>query len=62
MSRPKTVDLELYYQLPDPVLRECFRQIYENTRNLQAQLDQLVQDVQSASSLTELQNKVLTYD
>lgn len=62
MSQPKVADLELYYHLPESVQRECFRQLFENTRNLQAQFDQLVKDIQSANSLTELQSKVLTYD
>jgi hypothetical protein len=54
MSERKSVDLENYYLIEDATIRESFQQLYDNSRNLQSQMDALVGAIQSADTLDEL--------
>ena len=54
MSERKSVDLENYYLIEDATIRESFQQLYDNSRNLQSQMDALVTAIQSADTLAEL--------
>jgi hypothetical protein len=54
MSERKSVDLENYYLIEDSTTRESFQQLYDNSRNLQSQMDALVGAIQSADTLDEL--------
>jgi len=54
MSERKSVDLENYYLIEDATIRESFQQLYDNSRNLQSQMDALVTAIQSADTLDEL--------
>ena len=54
MSERKSVDLENYYLIEDATIRESFQQLYDNSRNLQSQMDALVVAIQSADTLAEL--------
>ena len=54
MSERKSVDLENYYLIEDATVRESFQQLYDNSRNLQSQMDALVSAIQSADTLAEL--------
>ena len=54
MSERKSVDLENYYLIEDATVRESFQQLYDNSRNLQSQMDALVTAIQSADTLAEL--------
>ena len=54
MSERKSVDLENYYLIEDATIRESFQQLYDNSRNLQSQMDALVAAIQSADTLAEL--------
>ena len=51
MSERKSVDLENYYLIEDSTTRESFQQLYDNSRNLQSQVDALVGAIQSADTL-----------
>ena len=58
MSERKSVDLENYYLIEDATIRESFQQLYDNSRNLQSQMDALVGAIQSADTLDELKGLV----
>jgi len=58
MSERKSVDLENYYLIEDATIRESFQQLYDNSRNLQSQMDALVTAIQSADTLDELKGLV----
>jgi acyl-[acyl carrier protein]--UDP-N-acetylglucosamine O-acyltransferase len=60
MAQQKNSDYDIFYLIEDDTVRESFRQIYDNTSNLQAQLDAIVEDIKNASDLADLQSRINT--
>lgn len=58
MAQQKNSDYDIFYLIEDDTVRESFRQIYDNTSNLQAQLDAIVEDIKNASDLADLQSRI----
>ena len=58
MSQQKHADFDRYYLVDDPKIRDSFQQIYDNSRDLQAQLDKLVDLIVNATDLANLQTTV----
>lgn len=58
MAQQKNSDYDIFYLIEDDTVRESFRQIYDNTSNLQAQLDAIVEDIKNASDLADLQTRI----
>lgn len=58
MTQQKNSDYDIFYLIEDDTVRESFRQIYDNTSNLQAQLDAIVEDIKNASDLADLQSRI----
>jgi hypothetical protein len=50
MAQQKNSNYEQYFLVDDPKVRESFRQTYDNTANLQAQLDKLIEIITSSSN------------
>ena len=60
MAQQKHADFDRYYLVDDPKSRDSFQQIYDNSRDLQAQLDKLVDLIVNATDLANLQATVTT--
>ena len=60
MAQQKHADFDRYYLEDDPKIRDSFQQIYDNSRDLQAQLDKLVDLIVNATDLANLQATVTT--
>lgn len=54
----RSVDLDDFEEIPDQRSRDSFRQLFDNTRNLQAQIDKLVELVTNSKDLGVLQAQV----
>lgn len=50
MAQQKNSNYEQYFLVEDPKIRESFRQTYDNTANLQAQIDKIVEIITSSSN------------
>lgn len=50
MTQQKNSNYEQYFLVEDPKIRESFRQTYDNTANLQAQIDKIVEIITSSSN------------
>lgn len=50
MAQQRSSNYEQYFLVDDPKVRESFRQTYDNTANLQAQLDKLIEIITSSSN------------
>ena len=50
MAQQKNSNYEQYFLVEDPKIRESFRQSYDNTANLQAQIDKIVEIITSSSN------------
>jgi hypothetical protein len=50
MAQQKNSNYEQYFLVEDPKIRESFRQTYDNTANLQAQVDKIVEIITSSSN------------
>jgi hypothetical protein len=50
MAQQRNSNYEQYFLVDDPKVRESFRQTYDNTANLQAQLDKLIEIITSSSN------------
>lgn len=60
MAQQKNSDYDLFYLVEDATIRESFQQIYDNSSNLQAQLDAIVADIKNATDLADLQSRINT--
>ena len=60
MAQQKHADFDQYYLVDDPKIRDSFQQIYDNSRDLQAQIDKLVNLIVNATDLANLQTTVTT--
>lgn len=58
MSEQRATELDLYDSVADEKTRTCLQQLFDNTKNLQAQVDRLVDLITNASNLTTLQTQV----
>lgn len=58
MSEQRSTELDLYDSVADEKTRTCLQQLFDNTKNLQAQVDRLVDLITNASNLTTLQTQV----
>ena len=58
MAQQRHADFDQYYLIEDPKIRDSFQHIYDNSRDLQAQIDKLVNLIVNASDLATLQNNV----
>lgn len=50
MAQQRSSNYEQFFLVEDPKIRESFRQTYDNTANLQAQLDKLIEIITSSSN------------
>jgi len=60
MAQQKHADFDQYYLIEDARVRESFQQIYANSRDLQAQIDKLVELINSANTFADLKTAVNT--
>lgn len=60
MAQQKHADFDQYYLIEDSKVRESFQQIYTNSRDLQAQIDKLVELINSANTFADLKTAVNT--
>jgi hypothetical protein len=58
MTEQRATELDLYDSVADEKTRTCLQQLFDNTKNLQAQVDRLVDLITNASNLTTLQTQV----
>jgi hypothetical protein len=58
MPEQRATELDLYDSVADEKTRTCLQQLFDNTKNLQAQVDRLVDLITNASNLTTLQTQV----
>lgn len=58
MAQQRHADFDKYYLIEDSKTRDSFQRIYDNSRDLQAQIDKLVDLIVNASDLATLQNNV----
>jgi len=58
MAQQRHADFDQYYLIEDSKTRDSFQHIYDNSRDLQAQIDKLVDLIVNASDLATLQNNV----
>jgi hypothetical protein len=58
MAQQRAANYEQFFLVEDPKIRESFRAIFDNSQNLQAQIDKLVELVTSATDLADLQTTV----
>jgi hypothetical protein len=58
MAQQRHADFDQYYLIEDPKIRDSFQQIYNNTRDLQAQVEKLVDLIVNATDLANLQSTV----
>jgi regulator of replication initiation timing len=49
----KTTDLEQYFLIEDERVRDCMKQLFENCRNLQRQIDVLEVEVSNLKAQVE---------
>jgi hypothetical protein len=58
MAEQRATELDLYDSVADEKTRTCLQQLFDNTKNLQAQVDRLVDLITNASNLNALQTQV----
>ena len=54
----KNADFESYFLIEDQKVRESFQQSFENSSNLQKQIDTLISLIYNASDLAALQSSL----
>ena len=60
MAQQKHADFDQYYLIDDPKTRDSFQQIFDNSRDLQAQIDKLVELINTSSTYADLKTAVNT--